>query len=159
MLAVCGAAALALPMSGCLNTEMGSSDRGADAPSELETSVDSAYLVPSYLESCEIQVGDSGVLRFTATNTRVTETERLLSVSTPAAENLRFSPPLPVDIPPEQTIAVSRDVEGAPRLTAVVENLDDSARAGTPVDVSFEFERSGVIDIPVSVEACPTQME
>ena len=138
---------------------MGSSDRGDDAPSELETSVDSAYLVPTYSSSCEIQAGDSSVLRFTATNTRITETERLLSVTTAAAEDIRFEPPLPVDIPPEQTVAVSRDVLGAPRVEAVVRNLDDTTRTGEGVEVFFEFERSGVINILVPVEACPTQLE
>ena len=146
--ATCAAAALTLPLSGCLDAVMGSSDRGADAPSELETSVDSAYIA-----SCEIQAGDSGVLRFTATNTRITETERLLSVTTPAAADIRFEPPLPVDIPPEQTVAVSRDVQGAPRLEAVVQDLDESTRTGEGV------EKSGVINILVPVEACPTQVE
>ena len=159
VLATCAAVALTLPLSGCLDAVMGSSDRGADAPSELETSVDSAYLVPTYIASCEIQAGDSGVLRFTATNTRITETERLLSVTTPAAADIRFEPPLPVDIPPEQTVAVSRDVQGAPRLEAVVQDIDESTRTGEGVEVFFEFEKSGVINILVPVEACPTQVE
>ena len=110
--ATCAAAALTLPLSGCLDAVMGSSDRGADAPSELETSVDSAYLVPTYIASCEIQAGDSGVLRFTATNTRITETERLLSVTTPAAADIRFEPPLPVDIPPELPGRLRAEVAG-----------------------------------------------
>ena len=160
VLATCASIALMSALSACSGEPvMGSSDRGADAPRELATSIDSAYLVPTYIASCEIQAGDSGVLRFTATNTRITETERLLSVTTPAAADIRFEPPLPVDIPPEQTVAVSRDVQGAPRLEAVVQDLDESTRTGEGVEVFFEFEKSGVINILVPVEACPTQVE
>ena len=80
-------------------------------------------------------------------------------MTTPAAADIRFEPPLPVDIPPEQTVAVSRDVQGAPRLEAVVQDLDESTRTGEGVEVFFEFEKSGVINILVPVEACPTQVE
>jgi hypothetical protein len=72
------------------------------------TSVENAYIVPrSQPGLCAIQVGDAGELRFTVTNNRPAEPEKLLGISTEAADAIRISPQAQLEIPPKTSIAAA----------------------------------------------------
>lgn len=143
--------------------EMGSSNRGAGTHTE-ETSVENAFIVPRFVPgSCAIQVGDTAALKFTVTNNRAAEAERLLGIQSPAAETIRLAPDATLQIPPKTSIAAGQPVEdvggGAPDrpFTATMEGLRESAKPATSVDMTFRFEQQGDLTMKVPVEACPTQ--
>lgn len=146
------------------DAEIGSSNRGAGSHTE-DTTVENAFIIPRFVPgSCAIQVGDAGALTFTVTNNRVTESEQLLGIESPAAEAFRITPSATLEIPPETSIAAGQPVEDlAPAdgtdepFTVAVEGLRESARPGTSVDVTFRFENRGDLAMKVPIEACPTQ--
>jgi copper(I)-binding protein len=121
-----------------------------------------AYIVPLFAPgNCAVQVGDLAELRFTATNNRDTETERLLSIRTDAARTVRISPTASLDIPPNSSIAAGQPSgQGRPTsFDVAIDGLRDSAKPGTSVDVTFQFEKAGPLTIRTPVEACPRQDE
>lgn len=146
------------------NDEIGSSNRGAGTHTE-DTTVENAFIVPRFVPgSCAIQVGDAGALTFTVTNNRVTGSEQLLGIGSPAADAFRLTPSATLQIPPETSIAAGQPVEDlSPAdgvdepFTVAVEGLRESARPGTSVDVTFRFEKHGDLTMKVPIEACPTQ--
>lgn len=162
------AAGVALPMvlmsAGCGDDDVArdSSNRGAGTTTE-STSVENAFIVPEFARGqCAIQVGDSADLRFTVSNTRSTEAERLLAISTPAADTVRISPNATLEILPQTTIAAGQPVENldnpdAPDepFTVTLEGLKDGVTPGKAVGVTFEFEKFGPLQMQVSIEACP----
>jgi hypothetical protein len=163
--ATLGAVMLALLVGGCgEDAVLDSSNRGSGSHTEA-TSVENAFIVPKFVPgSCAIQVGDSADLRFTATNNRTTEAEQLSGISTAAAETVRISPAPPVKIPPKSSVAVGQPIQhpgdeaGADEpFTVVMEGLKETARPATSVDVTFQFEKAGAIEVRVPIEACPTQ--
>jgi copper(I)-binding protein len=143
-----------------------SSNRGSGSHT-AETTVENAFIVPNFVPgSCAIQVGDAARLRFTATNNRSTESERLSGITTAAAESVRITPSAPVVIPPRSSVAAGQPIEhpggqAAPDepFTVTVQGLTESARPGTSVDVTFRFEKYGDLEMRVPIEACPTQKQ
>lgn len=137
-----------------------SSNRGSGSDTAT-TTVEDAFIVPAFVPgNCAIQVDTGGSMRFTVTNNRPTESERLLGVSTDAAKVARVV--APIDIPPKATIGIgepSTQIEAAGgRVSAVrLEQLDPGLKPAMSADVTFEFLRAGDITIPVPVEAYPRQ--
>lgn len=153
-----GTAALMMLMGGCSNDAptADSSNRGSGTDT-VDTSVENAYIVPAYVPgSCAMQVDAGGVMRFTVTNNRPADTERLLGLSVSAAEHASI--PAPADIPPKSTVGFGEPNVGDARNPAVrLERLDPDLRPAMSADVTFHFERSGDLTMPVPVEACPVQ--
>jgi hypothetical protein len=143
-----------------------SSNRGSGSHT-AETTVENAFIVPNFVPgSCAIQVGDAARLRFTATNNRSTESERLSGITTSGAETVRILPSAPIVIPPRSSVAAGQPVEhpgdeAGPDepFTVAVEGLKESARPGTSIDVTFRFEQFGDLEMRVPIEACPTQKQ
>jgi len=99
-------------------------------------------------------------MRFTVTNTDPVKSEKLLSLSTAAAKTAQIT--APIEIPPQSTISYGEpNVQAAgsnPRLAPVrLADLAADLRPGTTTQVTFRFQRSGDITMPVPVEACPRQ--
>jgi len=149
--------ALMMFMGGCSNDAptADSSNRGSGTDTE-DTSVENAFIVPAYVPgSCAMQVDAGGVMRFTVTNNRPADTERLLGLTVSAAE---ASIPVRADIPPKSTVGFGEPNVGDARNPAVrLEQLDPDLRPAMSADVTFHFERSGDLTMPVPVEACPVQ--
>lgn len=139
-----------------------SSNRGSGSHTET-TSVENAYIVPTYVPGlCEIQLNAGGAMRFTVTNNRPAETERLLGLSTSAAEQARMIGQ--VEIPPKSTVSLGEpNVEpgddDASRPAVLLDRLDPELRPATNTDVTFRFELAGDVTLPVPVEACPIQTQ
>lgn len=153
--------AVALATSGCgEDPPLGSSNRGSGSDTE-RTSVENAFIVPTFLPGrCAIQVDAGAKMRFAVTNGHPTESERLLSVSTNASSDGDI--PSGVDIPAESTVgfgqpsAAAVDAGGA--VSAVqLGQLAPNLKPGMSASVTFHFDRAGDIEMPVPVEACPTQ--
>lgn len=89
--AIAAAALLALLAAGCGENQVDhdSSNRGSGTDT-APTSVENAYRSQFAPGSCAIQIGDSAQLRFTAN--RPAESERLLQITTAAADTVRISP-------------------------------------------------------------------
>lgn len=122
-------------------------NRGEDTET-LQTSVDNAYIVPEHApDNCAIQVGDNAELRFTATNSRPAGSERLLSITTDAADAVRMPSGDGVEIAPKSS----------QEITAAVDGLHDDIRPAMSVDVTFKFDQFGDISMRVPIEACPAQ--
>ena len=146
------------------NVVTDSSNRGSGSHTN-DTSVENAFIVPKFAPgSCAIQVGDTAELSFTATNNRPAEAEQLTGISTEAADAVRISAMLPVQIPPKSFIAAGQPIEhpggeaGPDQpFTVTLLGLKESARPATSADVTFHFEKSGALTMLVPIEACPTQ--
>lgn len=162
---VAGAALPIMLMSAaCGNDDVapGSSNRGAGTTTE-STSVENAYIVPAFAPgACAIQVGDTADLRFTVSNTRSADAERLLAITSPAADTVRIAPNATVEILPQTTVAAGQPVEnlGNPGaqdepLTVTLEGLQSVVTPGKSVAVRFEFEQFGPLEMQVPIEACP----
>jgi hypothetical protein len=159
------AALLAMSAAACgNNVDRESSNRGSGTDSTL-TTIDNAFIIPAFTPgSCAIQVGDSAQMSFTATNSRPAETERLLEITTAAANMVRIAPAPTVQIGPKSSIAAGQPIEhpddpATPdtAFTVTVQGLKDTVRPGISVPVTFRFEKSGTLDLRVPLEACPTQ--
>ncbi|MBE1552146.1 hypothetical protein GGC64_006233 [Mycobacterium sp. OAS707] len=139
-----------------------SSNRGSESHT-TDTSVINAYIVPRFVPGhCAIQVGDTAQLTFTITNSRPTQDERLLDITTAGADNVSVSPPLPIVIPAKATIAAGQpDTEPnatlQPRgdMQVTMQGVKESVRPAMAADVTFHFGQAGPITMPVPVEACP----
>lgn len=159
--ALAGTAVLMMSTVGCgEDPVLGSSNRGSGSHTD-DTSVENAYIVPTYLPGrCAIQLNAGGEMRFTITNNRPAETERLLGLSTPAAEQARVISS--VEIPPKSTLSFGQpnaeagggDASSPPVL---LDRLAPDLVPATSADVTFHFERAGDMTFPVPVEACPVQ--
>ena len=158
-------AATALALAGCTDdSDPGSSNRGS-GNSVAETSVDNAYIVPSYALSCALQIDAPAYLSFTATNTSSTETEVLQDISTPSAASVSIAaPPTALQMGPMTSLAAGQplnnlDQPAAPDtpIKVSLETLDPSVEPGKSFPVTFDFERAGTLTLNVPVEACPTQ--
>ncbi|MGV0744608.1 hypothetical protein [Mycolicibacterium sp. XJ870] len=141
-------AALVLLTAGCSqDSDFEPNNRGADTETP-GTSVDNAFIVPAHVPGdCAIQVGSDAELRFTATNSRAAGSERLLSITTDAADAVQVPSGGGVDIEPK----ASRE------FTATIEGLHEGIRPAMSVDVTFRFDQSGDIGLRVPIEACPAQ--
>ena len=154
------AAALALTTAGCGDAEMGlSTNRGSGSFTE-ETTVQNAFIVPEFVPGrCAIQTGTGAILRFTVTNNRSIDAERLTGISTGVAEQVDVQP---VEIPVESTVGFgepSIPAQGGGTVPAVpLGELDPGVKPAMTADVTFQFEQAGEITIPVPVEACPRQI-
>ncbi|WP_102142678.1 hypothetical protein [Mycobacterium hubeiense] len=140
-------AALMLMTAGCgQRSDFEPNNRGANTET-LPTSVDNAYIVPAFVPGrCAIQAGSAAELRFTVSNTRPAESERLLAIATGAADAVRL-PAGATDIAPK----------ASQEFTAAVEGLREDLRPAMSVDVTFRFDKAGDIELRVPIEACPTQ--
>lgn len=163
--ATVGAALMVVLATGCGNdVDYNSSNRGSGTDTE-PTAVDNAFIVPTFMPgSCAIQVGGTANLRFTVSNIRPAESERLLGITTDAADLVRISPTATLEIPPKSTIAAGQPIENlddpaAPDepFTVILEGTRDNVTPGKSVDVTFRFEKSGNLESLVPIEACPTQ--
>lgn len=159
--ALAGAAALAVGVAGCgEDPVLDSSNRGSGSHTET-TTVENAYIVPAYVPGrCVIQLNAGGEMRFTVTNNRPAEAERLLGLSTSAADQARIIDS--VDIPPKATVSFGEpnaQPVGAERRNPAVrlDQMDPGLRPATSADVTFHFQRAGDLTLPVPVEACPVQ--
>ena len=156
------AAVLALSIAGCRNEAvLDSSNRGSGSQTAM-TSVENAYIVPLYVRGrCAIQVGDAAKLRFTATNNRDTDTERLLYIMTDAAAAVHVSPNTGLEIPPNSSITTGQSTRqnGAASLDVDIKGMRESLEPGMSVDVTFGFDKAGQIEMRTPVEACPAQSE
>lgn len=124
--------------------------------------MENVYIVPAFLPGrCAIQVDAGAAMRFTVTNNRGADPEKLLGVSTDAAQATRL--PATTEIPPKATVAYGQPHSGDPggslrMAPARLDGLDPDLRPATTADVTFHFDRAGDITLPVAVEACPVQM-
>ncbi len=152
------AAMAVLAAAGCgSQAHLQSSNRGAGSRT-ADTTVENAYIVPHYAPgSCAVQTGDTADLRFTVTNSRDGQAEQLLDVTTPAVDQVKVTPPLPLDIPPKATVAAGEPNASGSKISVSMNGLKQSVRPGAPVDVTFRFKQFGNLTMPVSVEACPTE--
>ncbi|WP_253867767.1 hypothetical protein [Mycobacterium sp. GA-1285] len=147
-----------LVLAGCGSDTTGESSNRGSGSETTETTVENAFVVPRYLPgSCAIQVGSSAELRFTVTNNRPVETERLEGISTPAADSVRIAPDPPIEVAAGTSIAAGQPVAQGRPFTVTLEGTKDSVQPAHSVDVTFRFEKSGDITMLVPVEACPTQ--
>lgn len=154
-------AAVAMAASGCgEDPQPGSSNRGSGSETE-RTTVENAFIVPTFLPGrCAIQVDAGAKMRFTVTNGHPTEDERLLSVSTNASPD--GDAPAGVDIPAESSVGFGQPsaaaVDAGGTVSAVqLGQLEPTLKPGMSAGVTFHFDRAGDIEMPVPVEACPTQ--
>jgi hypothetical protein len=155
------AAVLTTSVAGCgEDSVMGSSNRGSGSHT-ADTSVENAYIVPTYLPGrCAIQLDAGGAMRFTITNNRAGETEQLLGISTSAAEKARVVSS--AAIPPKSSVSFGQPnaepgAGDASRPAVVLDRLAPDLVPATSADVTFHFEQAGDLTLPVPVEACPTQ--
>ncbi|TFV55816.1 hypothetical protein E4P42_21575 [Mycobacterium sp. PS03-16] len=157
-----GAAALMTALSACggEDPQLDSSNRGSGSHTET-TTVENAFIVPAFVPGqCAIQTNAGADLRFTVTNGRSAEAERLLDVSTtagPVVEDVGT-----IDIPARSTVGVgepSAEAVDAGGSTPAVRlgPLDPLVKPGKAVDVAFNFEQAGTIELRVPIEACPVQ--
>lgn len=159
-MAALAAGVLALPMTACGNEEQGlSTNRGSGSLTE-GTTVENAFIVPTFLPGrCAIQLDTGAKMRFTVTNSRPTEAERLLGVTTNVAQNADIESG--VEIPADSTVGFGEPTSptvGARELPAVqLGELDPNLKPGMSANVTFQFDRAGDIMMPVPVEACPRQ--
>lgn len=145
-------------LTGCGSYTTGESTNRGSGSQTSETTVENAFVVPRYLPgSCEIQVGDTADLRFTITNNRPLEAERLEAITTPAAENIRIDPSPPIKVAAGTALATGQLVEPGRPLSVTLEGITQTVRPAYNVDVTFRFQQFGELTMPVPVEACPTQ--
>lgn len=146
--ATAGAALMVLTVGcGADGSDFQPNNRGADTETP-QTTVDNAYIVPAHAPGkCAIQAGNGANLSFTATNTRPAESERLLGITTDAANAVRISSTGEMDIAPKSS----------EEFAATVEGLRNSVRPAMSVDITFRFAKSGDIEMRVPIEACPAQ--
>jgi hypothetical protein len=154
-------AAVVLVNTACgQETERGTSKRGSGSHTEGVT-VENAFIVPTFLPGrCAIQLDTGAKMRFTVTNGHPTENERLLSVSTNAAVDGEITSG--VDIPAESSVGFGQPsasaVDAGATMPAVqLGELPPNLQPGMSTSVTFRFDRAGDIEMPVPVEACPTQ--
>jgi hypothetical protein len=154
-------AALAVGCGGDVDRE--SSNRGSGSDTQ-DTTVENAYIVPAFVPgSCALQTGAGAELRFTVTNNRLVEAERLTSVSTDAAKSAAVPDAATVDIPAGGVLTVGQpqtdlpasDSPTAPAVTLT--ELDPDAKPATSTPVTFTFDQFGPLTVRVPIEACPTQ--
>lgn len=158
----CGGALLGLIVAGCGrdDPDLESSNRGSGSDTTA-TTVENVYIVPTFVPGqCAIQLALGAELRFTATNSRPAETERLLGLSADAARQAQ--PFRGVDIPPKSTVGFGQPSAGAidtgrPIPGIRLEELDPGLLPAVSTEVTFHFERAGDIPVRVPVEACPVQ--
>lgn len=157
------AATLTLLAAGCSDDDdaaLRSPNRGTGSTTQ-DTTVENVYIVPAFLPGqCAIQLDAGAAMRFTVTNNRDADSEKLIGVSTDAAQAIRL--PATTEIPPKATVAYGQPHPGDPggsRTMAPVrmDGLDPGVRPATTADVTFHFDRAGDITLPVPVEACPVQ--
>jgi hypothetical protein len=159
---IAAALVLALFVAGCQNdARLDSSNRGTGSRTAM-TSLENVYIIPRFVAgACATQVGDTAKLRFTATNNRTTEMERLVFIKTEAADAVQMPPESKLEIPPKSSIAAGQPLEQDDRefskLSVALEGLRQAVRPGMSVDVIFGFEKAGPIKVRTPVEACPTQ--
>ncbi|OBB71659.1 hypothetical protein A5759_21105 [Mycobacterium sp. 852014-52144_SCH5372336] len=145
-------------LAGCGSFTTGESSNRGSGSQTSETTVENAFVVPRYLPgSCEIQVGDTAQLRFTITNNRPADTERLEAITTTAAEATRIEPSPPIEIHAGTAVATGQPVEPRRPLTVTLDGITQTVRPASNVDVTFRFQKFGELTMPVPVEACPTQ--
>jgi hypothetical protein len=154
-------AAVALANTACgQEAEPGTSKRGSGSHTEGIT-VENAFIVPTFLPGrCAIQLGTGAKMRFTVTNGHPTENERLLSVLTDASADGAITSG--VDIPAESSVGFGQPSAAAVDAGATVPavqlgELPPNLRPGMSTSVTFDFDRARDIEMPVPVEACPTQ--
>lgn len=137
-----------------------STNRGSGSLTD-ETTVENAFIVPTFLPGrCAIQIGAGAKMRFTVTNGSSTEVERLLSVSTNVADHADIASR--VNIPARSTVGFGQPsaptVDAGGAVPAVqLSGLDPNVRPGMSANVTFHFDRTGDITMPVPIEACPRQ--
>ena len=142
---------------GCgTDVDVTSSNRGVSG-ADQDTSIDNAYIVPSFVPgSCALQEGDTAQLRFTITNNRPLEDERLLAVTTDAAARITVPREVTVDIAAGESLSAGEpDGDGPPAVQLV--GLRPSVKPATSVPVTFGFKEFGNTTLQVPVEACPVQ--
>lgn len=160
-------AALSVGLAGCGDTvdDVASSNRGGDGVAG-ETSIENAFVIPAYSESCVLQVDAPAPLTFTIANNSDLEAETLLDISTPAADTVTLTGPEDgLEIAPQTRVAVGQPVENVddpeapdqPYL-AILEGVTDDVQPGLNIPVTFTFERAGELNFDVGVDACPTQL-
>ncbi len=141
----------------------GSSSRGSSSHTKA-TSVDDVYVVPLFVPGrCSLQVGRIAELRFTITNSRPTESERLFAVSTDVANLVRISPNDVIEIPPGASVTAGQPINkfdpatNRKPLEVDLVGIDPNVRPGISVEITFQFDRAGEVSMRVPVDACPAQ--
>jgi len=157
-----GSVVLLLASAGCrVESERKPSDEAKATPSkqgapENDTTVKNASIVPKYANnSCEIPADQPVELKFFIMNNRHNEAERLLSVTTPAADSVIVAPGPTLEIPAGEGLAVGDPNSLDHPFTASLQGVNDNATPGQTVEVIFKFEDAGNIRLQVPVEACP----
>lgn len=151
---------LALSAAGCWSERGLSTNRGSGSLTE-GTTVENAFIVPVFLaDRCAIQLDAGAKMLFTVTNASPSDTERLVGVTTNVAANADID--TSVEIPPQSTVGFGEPA--APSVGKRVPpvqlgELDPNLKAGMTANVTFQFDRTGDIVMPVPVEACPRQKE
>ncbi|MGV0714818.1 hypothetical protein ABQE93_05365 [Mycolicibacterium sp. XJ662] len=163
--ALCAVGATVLiTLTGCTHDPSGSGSGSPEGSPAAATAVEHAYIVPQFIPGrCSISVGGPADLRFTVTNNRPSGIERLLDISTGAADTVQYSSEEPVEIGPGASVSFGqRRVQpvGANRfaIPAIeLKGLNADARPGTSVDVTFGFERLGDVDVRVPIQPCRSE--
>lgn len=153
-----------LPMTavvGCQERREPDSPGRGSGSATAGSSVENARLLPRFLPgSCELPAGAPADLQFTATNSRTDEVERLLDVTTGAADDVRITPDNGIEIKPLQSVGVGQpetttaDANKRPR-SIVLTGLRPDVRPGTSVSMTFVFQQEGDLSVRVPVEDCP----
>ncbi|RDH77795.1 hypothetical protein DVS77_14770 [Mycolicibacterium moriokaense] len=158
-----GAAGLALALAGCGHFVMGESTNRGSGSTPEDTTVEDAFIVPAYVPGhCAIQTDAGAAMRFTVTNNRSADTERLLGLSTGAAQQAQIVSG--ADIPPKSRVGFgepsTQQMAADTQAPAVrLDALDPGLRPAMTSDVTFHFKQAGDITLEVPVEACPRQVQ
>jgi copper(I)-binding protein len=136
------------------------SQRSSAVPTQATTVQNASITAVFAPPSCEKRVGSLAQLRFTITNHRSGESERLISIRMDAAKRIALPGAATEDIPPggilracQPTLELSA---GSPRsvAAATIPGLNAAVRPGAAVPVTFVFRQFGELTQQVPVEPC-----
>jgi copper(I)-binding protein len=162
--AIIGCAAMMVLAVGCGAEEVDNSSPGVETQTD-GTSVENPSIVPNAAPaSCVVEVGDVAEIKFTATNNRHNEPERLMSISTEIADAVQIIPGPGVPIPAGMSISAGQPIEQPASqqaldqpVTVTLQAVNQTVEPGRSVPVTFQFEKFGDLTMDVPVEACPAQ--
>ncbi|NEW33482.1 copper chaperone PCu(A)C [Nocardia cyriacigeorgica] len=164
------ALAALLLVAGCGADDAPGDSSSHAAGSEARTgdiTLRNVHIVPAVVPGqCVIQADAPAMLAFAAVNNNPTESDRLVSIDTPAAESVRIeATPEQLTLRPETMLTAGQPVEqvrppSAPDQPIRVLLMDpaESVRPGKHVELTFAFEHAGEATFAAPIDSCPTQL-